>query len=363
MWQKKVLIIGGTGIAGMAILNVLSEYRTLCSLSIAARNYSSEFGNVANFIQLDIFDSLALEKIIKSFDIVVIAAGPFHKINLDIYRICLESKIVCIDINDNILHYERLMNFKKEFINPYHGTILSGMGLCPGLTTFMLEFLAEQLEGFATEAYSRIFFGAGVVSGKASIDNFFESFSRDALVLSDGCIKKSSSRHFHQKNFSFDASHEDLPLLFFTSSEVLSLPQALSFKQLKTFDSAFCLQGFPKGLLPLLRHSSFARRILCQITKNNQHKLTESSKKERMVIVNLTVRNERYQKNCILRSDSSFRLTGIFCAAMVLSVINGWVRLTPGVFSFEHLEKKMLPIYDFLCDHGLEIFMENKHEK
>ena len=37
MRQKKVLIIGGTGIAGMAILNVLSEYRTLCSLSIAAR--------------------------------------------------------------------------------------------------------------------------------------------------------------------------------------------------------------------------------------------------------------------------------------------------------------------------------------
>ena len=198
MWQKKVLIIGGSGIAGRAILNVLSEYRTLCSLSIAARNYSSEFGDVANFIQLDIYDSLALEKIIKSFDIVVIAAGPFHKINLDIYRICLESKIVCIDINDNILHYERLMNFKKEFINPYHGTILSGMGLCPGLTTFMLEFLAEQLEGFATEAYSRIFFGAGVVSGKASIDNFFESFSRDALVLSDGFIKKTSLRHFQQ---------------------------------------------------------------------------------------------------------------------------------------------------------------------
>ena len=99
------------------------------------------------------------------------------------------------------------------------------------------------------------------------------------------------------------------------------------------------------------------------MTKNNQHKLTASSEKERTVIVNLTVRNERCQKNCVLRSDSSFRLTGIFCAAMVLSVINGWVRLAPGVFSFEHLEKKMLPIYDFLCDHGLEIFMENKHEK
>lgn len=363
MRQKKVLIIGGTGIAGMSILNVLSEYRTLCSLSIAARKFSGEFGKVANFIQLDIFDTLALEKIIKPFDIVVIAAGPFHKINLDIYRICLESNIVCIDINDNILHYERLMSFKKELINPYHGTVLTGMGLCPGLTTFMLEFLAGQLEGIATEAYIRIFFGAGVISGKASIDNFFESFSRDALVISDGCIKKSSSRRFYQKNFSFDASHEDLPLLFFTSSEILSLPQALSFKQLKTFDSAFCLQDFPKGFVPLLRHSSFARRILCQMTKNNQHKFTESKEKERTVIVNLTVRNERCQKNCILRSDSSFRLTGIFCAAMVLSVINGCVRLTPGVFSFEHLEKKMLSLYDFLCDHGLEIFIENKHEE
>ena len=104
MRQKKVLIIGGTGIAGMAILHVLSEYRTLCSLSIAARKYSGEFDNAANFIQLDIFDTLALEKIIKLFDIVVIAAGPFHKINLDIYRICLESKIVCIDIISYIMN-------------------------------------------------------------------------------------------------------------------------------------------------------------------------------------------------------------------------------------------------------------------
>lgn len=95
---------------------------------------------------MDIHDTQNIESVIKQFDIIILALGPFSCVGTDIYTICLRNHVICVDINDDYGHSGRVLEIKNENITNFRGTIFTGMGLCPGLTTFMLEYAAEQLK-------------------------------------------------------------------------------------------------------------------------------------------------------------------------------------------------------------------------
>ena len=57
------------------------------------------------------------------------------------------------------------------------------------------------------------------------------------------------------------------------------------------------------------------------MVNKQQGQLEKNEKNEKSVIVCTYVRNQNSIVKCLLHSDSSFRLTGVFCAVIVLSII------------------------------------------
>ena len=144
MSKKKVLVIGGTGIAGQFITDYLLHYHDICELFIASRGIHKISEKKVKFIKMDIHDTQNIESVIKQFDIIILALGPFSCVGTDIYTICLRNHVICVDINDDYGHSGRVLEIKNENITNFRGTIFTGMGLCPGLTTFMLVFVAKK---------------------------------------------------------------------------------------------------------------------------------------------------------------------------------------------------------------------------
>ena len=286
MSKKKVLVIGGTGIAGQFITDYLLHYHDICELFIASRGIHKISEKKVKFIKMDIHDTQNIESVIKQFDIIILALGPFSCVGTDIYTICLRNHVICVDINDDYGHSGRVLEIKNENITNFRGTIFTGMGLCPGLTTFMLEYAAEQLKKTVLEAELRIYFGAGVVSGTASIINMFEGFKDDLMLLSEREIRRIKPTKYHSdRTFTFDRFHSNMPLIFFSSPEIRTIQRASRFEELQNFDCAFHLQNLPMGIVPLLRKSSFIRKLICKMVNKQQGQLEKNEKNEKSVIV------------------------------------------------------------------------------
>lgn len=75
MSKKKVLVIGGTGIAGQFITDYLLHYHDICELFIASRGIHKISEKKVKFIKMDIHDTQNIESVIKQFDII----GIFSK--------------------------------------------------------------------------------------------------------------------------------------------------------------------------------------------------------------------------------------------------------------------------------------------
>ncbi|WP_373129562.1 NAD-dependent epimerase/dehydratase family protein [Phocaeicola vulgatus] len=65
MSKKKVLVIGGTGIAGQFITDYLLHYHDICELFIASRGIHKISEKKVKFIKMDIHDTQNIESVIK----------------------------------------------------------------------------------------------------------------------------------------------------------------------------------------------------------------------------------------------------------------------------------------------------------
>lgn len=360
--KKKVLVIGGTGITGQSIVDYLLLHEDLCELFIASRGFHKMANRNIGFVKIDIFDTYLCESVVKQFDIVILALGSFPYIGTGIYTMCLENGIICIDINDDYKQYERLLEIKDRASIDSQGSVFTGMGLCPGLTTFMLEHAVMQLEEDVLDAELRFYFGAGVPSGTASISHMFENFKEELMVLSEKTVRNvTPSKYRPNSLFTFDDSHSDMPLIFFSSPEVKTLRRSARFESLANFDCAFHLQNLPMGIVPLLRNSSWIRKLFCKIVNKQQGRLYKNIKNEKSVIVCADVESRNFTVRCSLHSDSSFKLTGAFCAAVAVSIIRGEITVRPGVFSFEDIKVSLDMLDKCLIDSDINMSIKKNY--
>ena len=72
MSKKKVLVIGGTGIAGQFITDYLLHYHDICELFIASRGIHKISEKKVKFIKMDIHDTQNIESVIKQFDMIIV---------------------------------------------------------------------------------------------------------------------------------------------------------------------------------------------------------------------------------------------------------------------------------------------------
>ncbi|HCC51066.1 MAG TPA: hypothetical protein DEQ30_02655 [Porphyromonadaceae bacterium] len=356
--KKKILIIGGTGIAGKCILEYLSSFPHLCEITTGSRG-NQMIDKKIEHVMIDISKAKEYESVIKQFDIIILASGPFSNAGTEIYKLCLKYDVICIDINDDYTHCESVLEIKNKEEFSQKGTVFTGMGLCPGLTTYMLKYAALHLGESPLEAQLRIYFGAGVASGIASINNMFEGFKHDPFILTNRNHQRvNTSRYQKGVTFTFDGKHQNMPLIFFSSPEVLTLRQDPLFYRLLDFDAAFHLQHFSKGLAPILRYSSKMRKWFCKLALKKQNQLDRNSMNEKSVLISTIVKGENSCKKSSLQFESSFKLTGIFSTIITILVLEGKIPICPGIFCLEDISIDLKLINEKLKKFGVNIFIK-----
>ena len=82
------------------------------------------------------------------------------------------------------------------------------------------------------------------------------------------------------------------------------------------------------------------------------------------MIAYASVQNRTSTVKCSLHSDSSFRLTGAFCATIVLLIIKERIPVAPGVFSFEEMNVDLHLLNETLEDNDIHVSIRKSgHDK
>jgi Saccharopine dehydrogenase and related proteins len=362
--MNKILLIGGTGIAGRCILDYLKSSDLPVEIDVASRgNY--KLPDSIGQIRLDVTDQKELRKAVGNYEMVIVATGPFKKYGASIHKACVENKVCCIDINDELSACEQVFELREQALENQTG-IYTGMGLAPGLTTFLLQLSAERLSGPVTEAGLRICFGAGVRSGKGSIENIFSNFGKYIRVIRNNKpVTVNASRQEKNSTFTFDPDHADLPLYYYSAPETYTLFLSPRFKHIQRYDAAFYLQNLPAGLVRFLRSVKVFKKPICRSISNavynQQYKVSETPENEKLVIVKTFVRDSESTVTCTITHPSSFELTAAFCAIVTEYVLlNG---SKPGVFSFEMLSPDSDQLVEALKKKGITISVEKERNE
>jgi len=149
MSRPKILVLGGYGDAGRAVIDALRQDDRFDVIA-AGRNPKKlkaleDLG--IEVVQLDVRDTAALEACVRKAGLVVNCVGPYIGTGAEIAAVVQASGAVYIDIASEQEHYRRL----TRIVEPTGSLVIAGAGAYPGLSGLLLLALLEQHPG-ATKA-------------------------------------------------------------------------------------------------------------------------------------------------------------------------------------------------------------------
>ena len=97
------------------------------------------------------------------------------------------------------------------------------------------------------------------------------------------------------------------------------------------------------------------RRMVIKMAGAQQGNRDDDARNEKAVIVDASVRGQERMASCSLRSDSSYRLTGVFCASMLVLLIRGGLSVGSGVYCFEDLDVGLDVLDDLLTEYEVNV--------
>jgi short subunit dehydrogenase-like uncharacterized protein len=144
--QNKFLLYGANGYTGRLIAKMASNYGLVPVL--AGRNEPALAAMAAelslDFVVVDLNNTALLEETLKSFSLVLHAAGPFQHTALKMVKACLATGVHYLDITGEIAVFEMLK--KMDSTATEKGImIMPGVGFDVVPTDCMAKFLQSQL--------------------------------------------------------------------------------------------------------------------------------------------------------------------------------------------------------------------------
>lgn len=146
----KYLVIG-VGAIGTIISKDLAQAENTTEVGLAdinlefAQELADEIGGKTKAIYVDIYDENLLRKVIKDYDVVVNATGPFYKTAKFVLEACIDEKIDYVDIADDSAAVELLLKYDKR-CKEAGITALICQGVSPGTTNILALLGSKQLD-------------------------------------------------------------------------------------------------------------------------------------------------------------------------------------------------------------------------
>lgn len=146
----KYLVIG-VGAIGTVIAKDLAQAKNTTEVGLAdinlefAQELADEIGGNTKAIYVDIYDENLLRKVIKEYDVVVNATGPFYKTVRYVVEACINEKIDYVDVADDSAAVEVLLEYDQR-CKEAGITALICQGASPGTTNILALLGSKQLD-------------------------------------------------------------------------------------------------------------------------------------------------------------------------------------------------------------------------
>lgn len=164
--MQRVLIIGGCGRIGRSIASDILAHVPAAEVTITGRNPQlgmaalEQLGANVQFQVLDLSQPEQLQEAVTKADLVIHAAGPFHRRDGRVLRTCIAERVHYIDVSD-----ERSFTYKaltyREAAAAAGITAVINTGVFPGISNCMVRQGIEALDAADTVQLSYVVAGSG----------------------------------------------------------------------------------------------------------------------------------------------------------------------------------------------------------
>jgi len=208
--MKKVIILGGCGVVGSVVVDLLSKAPDFSEVVIGdiniekAEETAKELGEKVSAAKVDANEKDSILKVIHGMDLVVNCIGPFYKYEKTILEAVIKEKINYVDIcDDTSATYEAL---ELDSAAQEAGiSILLGMGSSPGISNILAEYAVDELLDECESIDMYHIHGGEPHEGPAVIGHRFYCMSNPIPIFLDGEAKqidpKESDKYIEEVEF------------------------------------------------------------------------------------------------------------------------------------------------------------------
>ncbi len=144
-------VVGGAGAMGRFAVRGIAELEAADRILIAdldlarAEQVAASIGSIAEAVELDATDPVAMSRVFAESDVVLNAMGPFAKFGTPILRAALDAQCDYIDIDDDWQSTIEAFEFDEQARDSGLRAVI-GLGASPGTTNICARIAASRLD-------------------------------------------------------------------------------------------------------------------------------------------------------------------------------------------------------------------------
>ncbi|AFJ01573.1 saccharopine dehydrogenase-like oxidoreductase [Methylophaga frappieri] len=343
-FNKKVIVIGGSGETGKRIVSQLSKtYPDLIIASAARRQQQkAELPENIQAIVLDINDKKSAVTTIANYDLAIIALGPMDQFGNTPHQLCIEAGVDAIDINDSLDAADKILSLHEQAENHGRG-LFTGMGFTPGLSTLLLMQLASEQASEKGIYRVRLHMGAAYGGGETSPYAMLASF-RNKIDCYRGRQRFTNKTPWKDKHsqFLFPGQSKKAALIPFATPEIAGLSDSRTAEKvlITELDSRYQIQYLNQGFARMLARCNLKPGAVDYLAKKF-YTSGQSMKHKKDADPDTTLwvyPDQQPEKGLIVHGVvSSYDLTALMACAVADCWLQGELSSYQGVFGTEHL--------------------------
>jgi len=191
----RALVLGATGAVGRRVTSELSQKGDIEHLIVSSRNGQAAAGLAALLGServvaeaLDLTHTDQLEKLARDVDVVVCAAGPHYLFEIGVVRALIDAGTNYVSLCDDQSVTDRVYAL-DDAARDAGVTIVSGCGLSPGLTNFLVALGVAEIDQ-VDEIEIAVAASSADTPGEATTLHFLAQMSEAAEAISDHTLDR-----------------------------------------------------------------------------------------------------------------------------------------------------------------------------
>lgn len=170
----RVMVVGGSGVTGRLVIEGLRAMPGV-QCACAARHRDPRLP--VAFHRLDIFgDRREAVDALRGADWAILCLGPFERVRARAHELCIEAGVHCLDVNDSVDARRDIVALDGP-ASEAGVRIVTGCGLCPGISTLLLSSLANRCARPADSVRADLFIGRGQDVGAGALASMLSSLT------------------------------------------------------------------------------------------------------------------------------------------------------------------------------------------